>query len=485
MWRTRFASFKNVGIFALLIAVIVLATALEGNFVAAANLKTLIRDTSLYGLISIGVAMVIITGGIDLSIGSMVALAGVMTVQVLNVRYERLPAAFELVAVQRDVGPDVRERESSGANSPGWERSDQALTRLTVRPVGEVPADGTGNEFATAGLLVRRGDRVVFDGLLGESTVYLNGSSAADRKEHGAGAGRPAVDWWSADPARSLRPGMTVGLEKMVHTPPLIACGIVLLAGAALGWLHGALVTRARLQPFVVTLCGLLVYRGLARVWTGDDQVGLGSALSQFKSVVTGSVFSFPLPWVSRLSGDSDGWWDVTWIDFPFTGVLLIIVAAAAYFFLQHTVAGRHLLASGENEQAARYSGIATKRLITSAYVISGLLAAAAGILFLMEWNSVQPGSSGNFYELYAIAAAVLGGCSLRGGRGAVFGVIAGAAVMRCLYKAIVVLGIDQQWEMVIIGAALLSSVLFDELLRRWRVWRDRQGFGASTTSVR
>ena len=86
-----------------------------------------------------------------------------------------------------------------------------------------------------------------------------------------------------------------------------------------------------------------------------------------------------------------------------------------------------------------------------------------------MEWNSIQPGSSGSFYELYAIAAAVLGGCSLRGGRGAVIGVIAGAAVMRCLYKAIVVLQIPQEWEMVIIGAALLISVLFDEAVRRYR----------------
>jgi ribose transport system permease protein len=140
--------------------------------------------------------------------------------------------------------------------------------------------------------------------------------------------------------------------------------------------------------------------------------------------------------------------------------------------FLEHSVAGRHLLAVGENEEAARFSGIRTERLIVMAYVVSGLLAALAGILFLLEWNSVQPGSSGNFYELYAIAAAVLGGCSLRGGRGAVFGVIAGAAVMRCLYKAIVVLGIDQQWEMVIIGGALLASVLFDEIWRRYQLWK-------------
>ncbi|MEM6363396.1 MAG: ABC transporter permease, partial [Planctomycetota bacterium] len=197
--------------------------------------------------------------------------------------------------------------------------------------------------------------------------------------------------------------------------------------------------------------------------------VGLGSALAGFKAVATGSPFSVPLPLVAFLSGTSESAFHWTWIEFPFTGVLLAIVAVMAWVFLNQTVAGRHLLATGENATAARYSGVATDRLIVSAYVVSGVLAALAGILFLLEWNSVQPGSSGSFYELYAIAAAVLGGCSLRGGRGAVLGVIAGAAVMRCLYKAIVVLGIDQQWEMVIIGGALLGSVLVDEVIRRFR----------------
>ena len=163
------------------------------------------------------------------------------------------------------------------------------------------------------------------------------------------------------------------------------------------------------------------------------------------------------------------------------TGVLLAIVAVIAWLFLNRTVWGRHLLATGENEQAARYSGVATAKLITFAYVVCGLLSGLAGILFMLEWNSIQPGSSGSFYELYAIAAAVLGGCSLRGGRGAIIGVIAGAAVMRCLYKAIVVLGIPQEWEMVIIGAALLLSVLVDEAVR---VYRDNRRVGGDAVGL-
>lgn len=439
--------FKNIGIFALLIAIVVIATIIEGNFVAAANLKTLIRDTSLYGLISIGVAMVIITGGIDLSIGSLIALCGVMMVQVIDVRYQRDEASFEIAEIVRRSDPDptvsIETLSQRTPEAETWFRVDSDIGSI------------------------RNGDRWIYRGVLGESRIYLTGVSIGEITG-------PESSVWvaSSDPARSIRAGVSVQTDRITYTHPMLAVAIVLAAGAFLGWIHGVLVTRVHLQPFVVTLCGLLVYRGLARVWTGDDQVGLGSALADFKSVIVGSVFEFPLPLVSRLSGTSESWWQWTWIEFPFTGLLLAIVALIAWLFLQHSVAGRHLLASGENEQAARYSGVRTTRLITLAYVVSGFLSALTGILFLLEWNSVQPGSSGSFYELYAIAAAVLGGCSLRGGRGAVIGVIAGAAVMRCLYKAIVVLGIDQQWEMVIIGGALLASVTLDELMRRYSLWQ-------------
>ncbi|MEL7266985.1 MAG: ABC transporter permease, partial [Planctomycetota bacterium] len=129
-----------------------------------------------------------------------------------------------------------------------------------------------------------------------------------------------------------------------------------------------------------------------------------------------------------------------------------------------------HLLATGQNETAARYSGISTRPLILSTYVFSSTLAGLSGILFAVEWNSIQPSNSGNFYELYAIAAAVLGGCSLRGGAAATFGVIAGAAVMRCLYKMIPLLGINNRWELVIIGGALMVAVVVDETYRRWKL---------------
>lgn len=432
--------FKNLGIFLLLLAIIAIATFLNGSFVDPANLKTLIRDTSLYGLISLGVAMVIITGGIDLSIGSMIALCGVMLVQVVNIRYE--PSDFQSSVSEVTVG---------GADLPA-DIADVLDGRNAFRLADDPPA-------------LRDGDRLAFRGTTGES--FINVSEAVT-------SGEGDVYLLTQDSLRSIPTGTSVALRQIQYTPPVLACFIVLAFAAFLGWVHGMLVTKGNLQPFVVTLCGLLIYRGLARVWTGDDQVGLRSALSGFKSAVTGSAFPLPVPGIAKISGSSDSWSELAWIDFPVTGIFLAVVALIGWLFLNRTVWGRHLLASGENEQAARYSGVATERLVVLAYVVCGSLAGLAGILFTLEWNSVQPGSSGNFYELYAIAAAVLGGCSLRGGRGAVLGVIAGAAVMRCLYKAIVVLGVPQEWEMVIIGVALLASVAFDEVVLR--IWARKPG---------
>ena len=110
--------------------------------------------------------------------------------------------------------------------------------------------------------------------------------------------------------------------------------------------------------------------------------------------------------------------------------------------------------------------------MIIWAYVICSSLAGLGGILFSLDINSVQPSGYGNFYELYAIAAAVLGGCSLRGGEGSILGVVIGTAVMRLLNNSISLLGIPSQLEFAIIGAVILAGVLADELVKRWAAAR-------------
>ena len=131
-----------------------------------------------------------------------------------------------------------------------------------------------------------------------------------------------------------------------------------------------------------------------------------------------------------------------------------------------------YLLALGNNEDGARYSGIQTDRLKITAYVICSSLAGVSGLLFAYELDSVQPAQTGEFYELYAIAAAVLGGCSLRGGQGAIFGVIVAAAVIRLLRNSINLVGISTHLEFAIIGLVILIGVSADEVFKRYAAKR-------------
>src|SRR5215470_6217819 len=169
-----------------------------------------------------------------------------------------------------------------------------------------------------------------------------------------------------------------------------IAVLIIVAAGVLLGAIHGFLVTNVKMQPFVVTLCGLLIYRGVARWYTDDGTAGF--------------EFGQKFPALEALT----------------TGVVL-----------HRSVFGRYLFAVGKNEEAARYSGIRSNAIIAAAYVISGGLAGISAIYLAMYTRSISPASHGNFYELYAIAAAVLGGCSLRGGEGSVLGIVLGAILLQ------------------------------------------------------
>jgi ribose transport system permease protein len=156
----------------------------------------------------------------------------------------------------------------------------------------------------------------------------------------------------------------------------------------------------------------------------------------------------------------------------PYPLFILAIVALIAGLFLNKTIWGRYLLALGNNEEAARFSGIRTAAITQLAYLICTILAALAGILFALDSNSVSPSSFGNFFELYAIAAAVLGGCSLRGGEGTILGVVVGTAVMQVLNNLILLMKISDELEFAIIGLVILLGVIGDEVVRRWSARR-------------
>jgi ribose transport system permease protein len=230
------------------------------------------------------------------------------------------------------------------------------------------------------------------------------------------------------------------------HWPPLVAVAAVISLGAGLGTVHGLLITRLRLQPFIVTLCGLLLYRGLARYIADDATQGFGSSegFGWLRDLTTGSFAGIPMPFL-----------------------FLILIAVVMWVFLHRSIYGRHLYAVGRNEEAARYSGINSRNVILSAYVVSGALAGVASILLAFYTNSISPSSHGNFYELYAIAAAVLGGCSLRGGEGSILGIVIGTALLQVLRNLVNLLDIPSSLDFAVMGAVILIGVIADQVLRR------------------
>ncbi|MDR7124436.1 ABC transporter permease [Pseudotabrizicola sp. 4114] len=227
---------------------------------------------------------------------------------------------------------------------------------------------------------------------------------------------------------------------------PLAAVILVLAIGAVIGTLHGILVARVGLQPFVVTLCGLLIYRGIARYYTEDATAGFafGASFPGLEWLTTGRVLGVPNSLTT-----------------------MVILAVVTGILLHRSVYGRTLLATGRNPQAARYSGINTTAVLITAYLLCAVLTAIAAIYLAMYTRSISPSSHGNFYELYAIAAAVLGGCSLRGGEGSILGVVLGTVLLQVLQNLVNLLGIPSSLNFAVMGSVIILGVLADNWFAR------------------
>ncbi len=308
---------KEIGIGALLLVLCVVTAILNPRFLSVANLQNMAKLIGMYGIFSIGIGLVIITGGIDLSVGSVFALLGVLLSMLL----------------------------------------------------------------------------------------------------------------------------MGLGL------PSVVAVIAVMAMATFLGLLNGLLVTRLNITPFIVTLCGLLFYRGLARFIAHDQAPGFGSGGYRWlRNLANGTIGGVPEPFI-----------------------LLALIAVVMWVVLHRSVYGRYLFAVGRNEEAARYSGINTRAVVTSAYVICGLLSGVAAVIFAFYTNSITPSTHGNFYELYGIAAAVLGGCSLRGGEGSIVGILLGTALLQVLQNLVNLLGIPSSLNFAVMGAVILIGVVADQLFNRRR----------------
>jgi len=239
-----------------------------------------------------------------------------------------------------------------------------------------------------------------------------------------------------------------------------LAFVLILVIGGLIGLAHGWLITRLKLQPFVVTLCGLLIYRGIARFYTADGTAGFafGQNFPTLEFITAGRSYGIPNSFIA-----------------------LIVIAGVMWVVLHRSVFGRYLYAIGKNEEAAKYSGIRTGRMVMAAYVICGVLTALSAIYFAMYTRSISPASHGNFYELYAIAAAVLGGFSLRGGEGSIVGVILGTVLLQELQNLVNLLGIPSSLNFAVMGGVILIGVLVDQ---QWDVFRARRRLNKAVHSA-
>jgi len=665
------------------------------SFLAPNNIENLFRRTGMYGILGIGVAFVIITAGIDLSIGSIVCLSGCLLTQLLTVNYEPLDPVEKVFAIDPDQQVVVMEgdvnRFQVGDNIRyfGGKKARSSVAKVIVVQKTNLP--DANDQLTQAGTLLKvsglKGKRdragslvklhslkrvdpdsstVVLDGrhpnvIERDQIAFVNPSGGLARLTVSSveivGEETKVVLVGDTGSVSSEWMAMPYDRQQLMSVPSALL--IVILFALVLGWLHGLLVTKIKLQPFVVTLCGLLFYRGISR-WLVDDQtVGLGNEYETLglmaigkpcslsfllfatgaalaiwslyktarefaglsRSLLSTRILTICFGVFAAVIGSSRYWegyefvggttlfslfgfefttWSVlipeeardkpvelaslmqwcllgsvclhfgyanyknykavykqtifislssiliytsggdligelqvsipdwprlsdsisvilkiaiigafaylflrvlfsyhkrflevvgSWAIFldrfflyslliavigaisnvlmPFPICLMLVIAAIAALFLNKTIYGRYMLALGSNEEAARFSGINTHKITIIAYAICTSLAAVGGIIFAVDSNSVAPSSFGNFFELYAIAAAVLGGCSLRGGEGSILGVIIGTALMQTLYNLIVLKGISDTLEFAIIGAVILVGVIADEMIKR------------------
>jgi ribose transport system permease protein len=482
---------KILGIFGLLVTLCVFMTFMTSDpwysigtskFLLPGNIENLLSRTALYGILGVGVAFVIITSGIDLSIGSMVCLSGVLLAMFLHVEYRanvsspviQVSAATNQITLKNaiaDMHPGDRIRYFGVRLAPAGLLTVSSVDGTTITVEENLTRDNTLGEVAKAVAMTeieRTGDggsghgaRIVIAGVhnigprdrltLVHPTSGLK-TEAITKVESSFDA---TIVHVRNDPGERLTTEwFAIPLNRHQRMPVPMALLSVLLISATLGLVHGLLVTRARLQPFVVTLCGLLIYRGLSRWLTSDNPAGFGEYSDGLCQWGSGRMNLY-----TNAAGDSFG------IPYPF--FFLATIGTIAVIFLNRTIWGRYMLALGRNEEAARFSGINTGRVTLMAYVACTTLAAVGGMLFSLDSLSVSPSSFGNFFELYAIAAAVLGGCSLRGGEGSIVGVIIGTAVMQILNNLIMLLKISGTLEYAIIGSVILAGVLADEVVKR------------------
>lgn len=316
---------QDYGVLVAFVVLLLISVATRGSqFLQAENLRNLVSQNAYVGLIAIGMTFVIMTGGIDLSVGSLVALCGAIAVLLLN-------------------------KMAAGGMSPN-------MAILTA------------------------------------------------------------------------------------------ALGAIAIGGVA-GLLNGLVIAYGRVAPFIVTLAGLAGFRSIALVLGDGGEIR--SSVPAFQNFGFGGL---PLPGIKNAAGGP--------VLLYWAAIIFFAVAFVAAFILNRTKFGRYLIAVGANERAAKYSAINTQTVKVAAYAILGGLVGLAAILLTARMNSVGTGSVGLYYELDAIAAVVIGGTSLRGGKGRIWGTVIGVLLLTLIANMMTAYRIDTNWQGLVRGLVILIAVM-------------------------
>ncbi len=309
---------------ALVILFVINVITRKGNFLQIENLRNLVSQNAAVGIIAVGMTLVIISGGIDLSVGSMTAMCGAAGILLVN-------------------------------------------------------------KFASSG----------------------------------------------------MSPNMAI----------LLAVLGGILIGAFSGFVNGFIIAYGRVAAFVVTLGGLAGFRSIALVLGNGGEIR--STVPALQDFGFGGI---PIPFVKNAGGGS--------VDFYWSALIFVLVAVGAGFVLNRTRFGRYVIAVGANQRVAEYSAINVQTVKLAVYTILGGLVGLASVLVGARMNSVGTGSVGLYYELDAIAAVVIGGTSLRGGKGRIWGTVVGVLLLTLIANMLTAFSIDTNWQGLVRGIVILAAVL-------------------------
>ncbi len=361
-------------------------------FLSYGNLTDVLRQVSITGLVAVGMTMVIITGGIDLSVGSVMAFGSVLTGMLLT--------------------------------QSGW----------TAAALISAPLQALVAFAAVAGMVhfVARAMRRPAHVPVGQRVDLAPSRGLARALPFAAGAVAAGIAFAGA----ALQVGPKFSVPGILFAVPAV--------GLAVGTLTGVIIVVGRLQPFIVTLAMMVSTLGIARLTAGQDSAVL------------------PVYPGSNATADFDALRSMLWGIIPAPGLFFIAALIVFGALLRFTTFGRYVYAIGGNEEATRLSGIAVGRVKIATYAFSGLLACLAGVLYVAQYRQGKP-DAGAGLELDAIAAVVIGGTSLMGGRGGLAGTLVGVFIFGLLSNILQLHNINSNLQLVLKGAIIIVTVLVQE----------------------